>query len=140
MNSLLTWSIAMTRHTPKTRFEDSAPILRVTNMSASLHYYVDILGFRNAEWGSDDFTVVNRDGARIYLCCGGQGCSGTWAWIGVEDAQLLYDEYKAAGAKVRHSPRNYPWALEMHVEDPDGHVLRFGSDPLTDRPFDRWAD
>jgi hypothetical protein len=24
---------------------------------------------------------------------------------------------------------------EMHVEDPDGHVLRFGSEPMTDGPF-----
>jgi uncharacterized glyoxalase superfamily protein PhnB len=67
-----------------------------------------------------------------------QGCTGTWAWIGVEDVQSLYEEYRASGAKVRHPPRNYPWALEMHVEDPDSHVLRFGSEPLPDRPFDAW--
>jgi len=42
--------------------------------------------------------------------------------------------------RVRQPPCNYPWALEIHVEDPDGHILRFGSEPLTDRPFDRWAD
>jgi hypothetical protein len=24
---------------------------------------------------------------------------------------------------------NFPWACEMRVGDPDGHVLRFGSDP-----------
>jgi hypothetical protein len=109
-------------------------------MEVSLHYYVDVLGFRNAEWGSNDFTSVNRDAAGIYLCRGGQGCAGTWAWIGVEDVRLLYDEYRLTGAKVRHAPRNYPWALEMHVEDPDGHVLRFRSEPLADRPFDSWAD
>ena len=33
------------------------------------------------------------------------------------------------GAKIRVPPRNYPWALEMHVEDPDGHTIRFGSEP-----------
>jgi hypothetical protein len=26
-------------------------------------------------------------------------------------------------------------ALEMHVEDPDGHVLRFGTDPDYNKPF-----
>jgi predicted enzyme related to lactoylglutathione lyase len=109
-------------------------------MKASLQYYVEVLGFRNADWGTEDFTTVNRDGAGIYLCRGGQGCSGTWAWIGVEDVQALYAEYQASGAKIHHAPRNYPWALEMHVEDTDGHVLRFGSEPLADRAFDAWAD
>jgi catechol 2,3-dioxygenase-like lactoylglutathione lyase family enzyme len=130
----------MVRETLKTGFEGAAPILRITNMRASVRYYVDVLGFRNADWGSDDFTSVNRDRAGIYRCRGGQGCAGTWAWVGVEDVQTLYEEYKASGAKLHHGPRNYPWALEMHVEDPDGHVLRFGSEPLSDRPFDEWAD
>lgn len=130
----------MADHRSKIRFENSAPILRVTDMKASLRYYLDALGFRNADWGTDDFTSVNRDRAGIYLCRGGQGCTGTWAWIGVEDVQALYDEYKASGARIRHAPRNYPWALEMHVEDPDHHVLRFGSEPLSQRPFDEWAE
>ena len=124
----------------QTRFECSSPILRVTDMSLSVRYYVDVLGFRNAPWGNDDFTSVNRDQAGIYLCRGGQGQPGTWAWIGVDDVQILYDEYKASGAKIRHAPLNFPWALEMKVEDPDGHVLRFGSEPLSDRPFDAWSD
>jgi uncharacterized glyoxalase superfamily protein PhnB len=119
-------------------FEGASPILRVTNMSASVQYYVEVLGFKNAEWGSDDFTSVNRDSAAIYLCRDGQGCAGTWAWVGVDDAQALYEEYRASGAMIRHPPQNYPWALEIHVEDPDGHVLRFGSEPLHDKPFDEW--
>ena len=123
----------------RTKFEHAEPILRVADMGASVHYYTRVLGFVNAEWGSDDFTVVSRDGASIYLCRGSQGQPGTWAWVGVEDADALYREYLQAGACVRQPPRNYPWALEIHVEDPDGHTLRFGSDPLTDRPFDTWA-
>ena len=130
----------MSRDIPKTRFEGAEPILRVTDMRASLHYYVDVLGFRSVDWGSDDFTAVNRDTAGIYLCRGAQGCLGTWAWIGVEDVQALYDEYRASGAKIRRAPRNYRWALEMHIEDPDGHVLRFGSETLADRPLEVWAD
>jgi len=99
-------------------------------MQASVRYYVDVLGFHNAVWGSDDFTCVFRDGAAIYLCEGGQGCAGTWAWIGVEDAQALFEEYQASGAKILKGPVNHPWALEIQVEDPDGHVLRFGSEPV----------
>jgi predicted lactoylglutathione lyase len=60
--------------------------------------------------------------------------------VEVEDVETLYREYLASGARVRHPPRNYSWALEIHVEDPDGHVLRFGSEPLTTRPFDVWTE
>lgn len=119
----------------RTRFEHAAPILRVASMERSLRYYVETLGFRNADWGSDAFTCVTRDGAAIYLCRGEQGCSGTWVWVGVEDVESLYREYRRSGATIRQRPINRPWALEMQVEDPDGHVLRFGSEPRSDRPF-----
>jgi RimJ/RimL family protein N-acetyltransferase len=124
------WAIAGAPPPARTRFEHAEPILRVEDMSASLRYYVDVLGFTNAPWGNDDFTCVSRDGASIYLCRGGQGHPGTWAWIGVDDAAMLHEEYRARGATIRMPPTNFAWALEMHVEDPDGHVLRFGSEPL----------
>jgi catechol 2,3-dioxygenase-like lactoylglutathione lyase family enzyme len=47
-------------------FENSQPILRVEDMNASLRFYVDKLGFKNAGWGGDEFTSVNRDRAAIY--------------------------------------------------------------------------
>jgi len=124
----------------RTRFEGSAPILKVADMSVSLRYYVEVLGFQSADWSTDEFTSVNRDDAGIYLCRGGQGQPGTWVWIGVEDVEALYVEYQASGARIRHPPANYPWALEMKVNDPDGHVLRFGSEPKSDQPFAAWRD
>jgi hypothetical protein len=57
---------------PKTRFGHAEPILRVSDMRTSLRYYVEVLGFRNADWGSDDFTCVTRDGAAIYLRFGSE--------------------------------------------------------------------
>ena len=125
---------------PRTRFEGCAPILRVADMGRSLRYYTAVLGFTNADWGTDDFTHVRRDGAGIYLCRGGQGQPGTWVWIGVEDVAALFVEYTASGAVIRHGPRNFPWAYEMKVTDPDGHVLRFGSEPLAGQPFAAWSD
>jgi catechol 2,3-dioxygenase-like lactoylglutathione lyase family enzyme len=119
----------------RTRFEHADPILSVKNMAVSVAYYRDALGFRNAPWGGESFTSVNRDGAGIYLCQGGQGGPGTWVWVGVEDVALLYSEYQATGARIRMAPVNHSWAYEMQVEDPDGHVLRFGSEPRADLPF-----
>lgn len=116
----------------RTRFEYANPILSVADLSRSVRYYVDVLGFTNAEWGGDDFTLVSRDGAGIYLCRRDQGNPGTWAWVGVEDVAALHDEYTRSGAIIVDGPRNFPWAYEMKVTDPDGHVLRFGSEPRTD--------
>jgi catechol 2,3-dioxygenase-like lactoylglutathione lyase family enzyme len=99
-----------------TTFEGANPILRVADMERSVAYYVEMLGFTNAAWGDDTFTLVTRDRAGIYLCHGAQGHPGTWVWVGVGDVIL-------------HPPQRHPWAREMKVADPDGHVLRFGSDP-----------
>jgi predicted enzyme related to lactoylglutathione lyase len=113
----------------RTKFEHANPILSVADMKRSLRYYVDALGFSIAEWGGDDFTCVTRDGANIYLCEGEQGHPGTWVWLGVDDVEALYEEYKGSGAQILQPPQNFRWACEMKIGDPDGHVLRFGSDP-----------
>jgi catechol 2,3-dioxygenase-like lactoylglutathione lyase family enzyme len=74
----------------RTKFEHANPILSVADMMRSLQYYVDVLGFTNAEWGGSDFTCVTRDGANIYLSEGNQGHPGTWVWLGVDDVEELY--------------------------------------------------
>jgi len=112
-----------------TRIECIDPILRVDDMSASVRYYVDVLGFEQADWGNDNFSHVGRDGRGIYLWRGGQGHKGAWVWVGVEDVRTLYRFYKERGAIIRQQPNIETWALEMQIEDPDGNVLRFGSDP-----------
>ncbi|MGA2185537.1 MAG: glyoxalase superfamily protein [Bryobacteraceae bacterium] len=113
----------------RVRFEGSQPILRVEDMNTSVRFYVDLLGFQNVSWGTEEFTSISRDKAAIYLCQRGQGRGGAWVWIGAEDVEELHEEFKARGVTIRLPPTNYPWALEMQVEDPDGNVLRFGSEP-----------
>ena len=41
----------------------------------------------------------------------------------------LFAEFSAKGVRIRSAPQNFSWAYEFTVEDPDGHVLRFGSEP-----------
>ena len=108
------------------------PILRVADIDASVDYYVRVLGFsKNWPHGPEPYTMagVSRDGFSIYLCEGDQGCRGTWIWIGVDDVEVIHREYQVSGALIRQEPTSYPWAYEMRVEDPDGHVLRIGSEP-----------
>lgn len=125
---------------PKAVFGGAAPIFRVASLSASLEYYVTVLGFM-IEWeDSGNIAAVSRDRCCIFLCEGDQGHAGSWAWIGVGDVETLYEQLRARGARVRHPPTNYKWAYEMQVEDLDGNVLRLGSDPLNDRPLGEWLD
>jgi len=63
-----------------------------------------VLGLTNASWDNDDFTSVN-------------------------DVEQLHRQLKERGVPIRSGPTNHPWALEIHVDDPDGNVLRFGSEP-----------
>lgn len=70
------------------------------------------------------------------LCEGGQGHGGTWVWTGVDDVDRLYAGWRASGAQILQEPTNYPWgSREMHVLDPDGHVLRFASEATKDEPM-----
>jgi predicted enzyme related to lactoylglutathione lyase len=121
-------------------FEGVTPIFRVRRLEASIDHYVSVLGF-SLDWREPGvFASVSRGRCGVYLCQEDQGHAGTWAWIGVSNIEPLLAEYQAKGAKVRNPPTNYPWAYEMQIEDPDGHVLRFGSEPRADLPFGPWRD
>jgi predicted enzyme related to lactoylglutathione lyase len=120
-------------------FEGVCPILRVNSVEVSIEYYVQKLGFK-VDWQTPYFCSVSRGRCHIFLSEGDQGHTGSWVWIGVEDAEALFSEYQSTGAKIRHPPTNYPWALEMQIEDPDGNILRFGSDSKSDQPIGEWLD
>ena len=113
----------------RVHYEGGQPILRVENMEASLRFYVGVLGFTNAPWGNDDFTSVNRDRAGIYLCRGGQAPwgmglarrGGRCSHIcGIEVPRRAHPHGAEEPARGRS---------RCEIEDPDGNVLRLGSEP-----------
>jgi catechol 2,3-dioxygenase-like lactoylglutathione lyase family enzyme len=113
------------------RFHNIVPILNVRNFAASMDYYVGKLGFaKKWDWGSPPtFGSVTRDNVEIFLCEGGQGQSGTWMSIFMDDVDELFAQYTASGAIIRQPPTNMPWnTREMNVEDLDGHRFRMSSD------------
>jgi len=119
-------------------FERAQPILRVTDLQTSVEYYVKVLGFKIDF--QEIIASVSRDRCGLFLVQGDQGNPGTWVWVGVSDVDLLYQEYRATGARIRQPPTNFPWACEMQVEDPDGNVLRVGSESKPDQPLGPWQD
>ena len=124
-------------------FHGVTPVLRVSDLDASLAYYTRSLGF-GVDWRDDDgnsFASVSRGRCHLFLSVGDQGNPGSWMWIGVSDVDALHDELLAKGARIRHPPANYPWgSRELQLEDPDGNVLRFGSENKLGEPFGDWLD
>jgi catechol 2,3-dioxygenase-like lactoylglutathione lyase family enzyme len=120
-------------------FGGVTPVLRVRDVSVSTDYYVRLLGFK-IDFQTPGFVSVSRGRCCLFLCEGDQGNPGSWVWIDAKDVEAVHEEYRGAGAKIRNPPTNYPWALEMQVEDPDGNVLRLGSDPRHDEPTGDWLD
>ena len=119
------------KHAAAGAVECIIPSLSVSSLAESVRYYAEVLGFQ-VDWrvdGSSSMASVSRDGKGIMLCEHEQGQPGTRVWIGVEDIEPLYRQYLAGGARFREHPTDYPWAYEMRVEDPDGHIPRFGSEP-----------
>lgn len=121
-----------------TNFHSGIPILRVRRHALSLGFYTRVLGFK-VDWNISGMASVSRGCCSLMLCDDAQGHPGTWVWIGVGDAEALHREFVSRHATIRLPPTNYPWAFEFHLEDPDGHVLRFGSEPREDRPFSPWV-
>lgn len=130
----------MTDPAPTRQLHAASPILPVRDLAKSLDYYVRVLGFAVDWQDATGMASVSRDGCALMLCQGDQGHTGTWVWVGVTDVDALHADLKARGAIVRHPPSDYPWAREMQIADPDGNVLRLGSDPRVGAEPGEWLD
>jgi catechol 2,3-dioxygenase-like lactoylglutathione lyase family enzyme len=105
------------------------PILYVQDFAVSKQYYTEKLLFELAwEWDSPPtFGCVRLGKAEIFFSQGGQGAPGMWLCVFLDDVDSYYERIKALGAEVIHGPRDEPWGMrEMHVRDPNDHVIRFG--------------
>jgi len=115
-----------------TKVENSIPILGVKDIKNSLAFYIEKLGFK-LDWQTPTAAQVSRDEARLMLVPNARAAT----WIGAEDIDPLMQEFAAKGVKPSIPPINRPWAYEMSIRDPDGNVLRFGSEPKASQPVVR---
>jgi len=105
------------------------PILYVKDFKAATKYYTEKLLFKLVwDWGKPPtFGCVKLDKVEIFFCLGAQGSPGTWLCIFVNDVDGYCERIKRLGAEVINGPKDEPWGLrEIHVGDPNGHVIRFG--------------
>lgn len=110
-------------------FKHAVPIFSCSDVARSLSYYIDVLGFESKwEWDTPPtFGGVSKDGVEIFFCKDRQGNPGTWISIFMDDVDTYHDMIKAKGAKIAAPPEDMEWGIrEMLVQDPDGHMIRFG--------------
>ncbi|MBI1176571.1 hypothetical protein GC207_03945 [bacterium] len=111
------------------RAESLIPILYVRDLREAMDYYTSKLLFERLwDWGDPpDFGAVRLGKVEIFFCQGGQGRSGTWLSIFLDDVDDYHERIKQLGADIIHAPINVPWGMrEMQVRDPNEHVIRFG--------------
>lgn len=133
--------------------KQAVPFFGVTNMEASLRFYVDGLGFKMKRWWIPDEAVDGhyKPNGRIRWCWLELGeaalmlqeflterqpketlGTGVNVCFQCEDALALYREFKSRGIQMRKRPfvGNHLWVVP--VTDPDGYRMEFSSP--TDAP------
>ena len=112
------------------------PLLQVSSMEQSVHYYVDGLGFTmKNKWvvaGQLRWCWLERDGAALMLqgpdprVIAGEAGKGVSLNFNCEDALAIYSELKSRGIEVSEPfVGNAMWVARL--SDPDGYRLFFQS-------------
>lgn len=104
------------------------PILCVRNFREATRYYTRKLFFDLLwDWGKPpSFGCVRLGNVEIFFCLKAQGQPGTWMSIFMDDVDDYFERISKAGAEVIYGPRDEPWGCrEIHVRDPNQHVIRF---------------
>jgi predicted enzyme related to lactoylglutathione lyase len=110
-------------------------VLAVPDAAATSLYFQEKLGFE--EWkavGQNDWRFVRRGPINIHLgTCPGEVLAednGNHSWFAywfVENADELYNEWKASGAIISVPIKSQPWGIrDFQIKTPDGHRIVVG--------------
>lgn len=116
-----------------------APVLVVRDVSASIVYWRDRMGFEVTGTFKDPpvMAFVARGGVEFMLQGNGANpipgtnrgyMAGIWdAHVWVDDADALHADMKARGATVSDPCDTFYGNREFEATDPDGYIIAFGS-------------
>ena len=111
-------------------FAAMVPVLQVSDVSTSMQWYKDILGFDGSAFPKEEphtFALLRRDGSEIMLQSSREApVSHGWAvYIRVTDNQLLdLAAHVRARVPLSREPQRMPYCdVEFTVADPNGHEI-----------------
>ena len=112
-------------------------VLAVNNLVNSADFYKNKLGFQTL-WEEGGWHFLIRDGIKIMLgeCPDDKPASeinnhSYFAYLEVDNIDMLYKEYQSSGVEVLSSIENKPWGQrEFSIRTIDGHRITFGEEVL----------
>ncbi len=114
------------------------PIIKVSDIESAIEFYCAGLGFTkefeySATSSGPHYAGLSFDGNQLHLSTfPGDGVRGSATYYYVDDIDVLYAGFRARGLTTLMEPTNQDWGMrEVHLRDPDGNNLRFGS-PIED--------
>ena len=110
------------------RFVNARPNLLVQDVSASVEFYTDTLGFEAVAVMGEPlfFALLVNEGAEIALVQTDEPqASGCYIYVtGVDE---LYDDLLSDGAEITNPLTTQPWGnRDFVIADPDGHQIALG--------------
>lgn len=120
------------------KITSAATILLVKDVVHSANWYIDKLGFSNAEFYGNpiNFAIIQRDGYHIMFSKAdpmlikpnwkiAEKTSNIFFWV--DDIETLYKEYIDKGATIDYELYIAPWGgKEFGINDPDEYDISFG--------------
>lgn len=131
------------------KFNKLLPELTVSNLKNSLHFYIDILGFK-IEYERPNFAFVSYQGSQLMLDANNTNPDSPW-YTGkleypfgrgihfqfeVDDIQPLLNNIKKHNYPLKQEPKIHEYRKDNQtlkfkgflVQDPDGYLLMFNQD------------
>ena len=110
------------------QFVQGAPVLHVPDVSATVAFYRDVLGF-TCDFGDDIYAVVWRDNSAIHFVRDDGGPRGVHLFQWVKDVDAYYREVVNRGAKGAAEPTDQRYGIrEFGLCDINGVEIVFGQD------------
>ena len=111
----------------------STHVLAVNDLDSSRRFYCDKLGF-SEDLAVDGWSLLSRGVCRLRIghCPDAKPMSAcqdhSWfAYLQVDDAATLYDEFTSSGVEMWHHLEDKAWGMrEFAIVTPDGHRIVFG--------------
>ena len=116
------------------QFSHFALVIPVTNLSASLSYYLEKLGFIcDFTWKDPpEYAVLHRGGVSVHLTAANPDVRAKMdapiAYVFVHDVDLVYAQLVSAEARISEPVADRDYGMrDFDVVDPDGYCITFGT-------------
>ena len=110
------------------QFVQGAPVLHVSDVTATASFYRDVLGFA-WDFGDETYAVVWRDNSAIHFVRDDASPRGVHLFQWVKDVDAYDREIVARGADVSKEPTDQPYGIrEFDARDINGVRIVFGQD------------